>query len=52
VLGLIGAGGLGLIINEFVEQLAWDKASTVLIITIAMTLTIDYSSAYIRSQLL
>jgi phosphonate transport system permease protein len=50
VLGLIGAGGLGLVINEYVGSFAWSQASMVLIITIVMTLTIDYGSAYIRSK--
>lgn len=50
VLGLIGAGGLGLIINEYVAAFAWDKAAMALIVTIVMTLTIDYGSAYIRSR--
>jgi phosphonate transport system permease protein len=52
VLGLIGAGGLGLVINEYIGAFAWSQASMVLIITIIMTLTIDYGSAYIRSRIL
>lgn len=52
VLGLVGAGGLGFVINQYIEAFAWDKTSTVLIVTIAMTLTIDYGSAYIRSKIL
>ena len=51
VLGLIGAGGLGLVINEYIGSFAWSQASMVLIITIVMTLTIDYGSAYIRSRI-
>ena len=50
VLGLIGAGGLGLVINEYIGAFAWSAVSIVLIITIVMTLTIDYGSAYIRSK--
>jgi len=52
VLGLIGAGGLGLIINEYISTFHWSEASVVLIITIVMTLAIDYGSAYIRSKVL
>ena len=51
VLGLIGAGGLGLIVNEYIATFHWEQASTVLIIAIVMTLTIDYGSAYIRSRI-
>lgn len=51
VLGLIGAGGLGLIVNEYIATFHWEQASTVLIITIVMTLSIDYGSAYIRSRI-
>ncbi len=50
VLGLIGAGGLGLVINEYIGTFHWREASMVLIITIVMTLAIDYGSAYIRSK--
>jgi phosphonate transport system permease protein len=50
VLGLIGAGGLGLVINEYIGTFHWSEASMVLIITIVMTLAIDYGSAYIRSK--
>ena len=52
VLGLIGAGGLGLVINEYISHVRLDQASMVLIITIVMTLTIDYGSAYVRSRIL
>ncbi|HLZ68636.1 MAG TPA: phosphonate ABC transporter, permease protein PhnE [Dehalococcoidia bacterium] len=50
VLGLIGAGGLGLVINEYIGAFAWSQTSMVLIITIVMTLAIDYGSAFIRSR--
>ncbi len=50
VLGLIGAGGLGLVINEYIGAFHWSETSMVLIITIVMTLTIDYGSAFIRSR--
>lgn len=50
VLGLIGAGGLGLIINEYIATFHWEQAATVLLVTIAMTLAIDYGSAFIRSR--
>jgi phosphonate transport system permease protein len=50
VLGLIGAGGLGLIVNEYIATFHWEEASTVLIVTIVMTLSIDYGSAYIRGR--
>lgn len=50
VLGLIGAGGLGLIVNEYIATFHWEQASTVLLVTIIMTLGIDYGSAYIRGR--
>jgi phosphonate transport system permease protein len=50
VLGLIGAGGLGLVINEYVGTFHWSEASMVLIVTIVLTLAIDYGSAFIRSR--
>ena len=52
VLGLIGAGGLGFIVNEYIAVFQWEKASTVLLITIVLTLGIDYGSAYVRGRVI
>lgn len=52
VLGLIGAEGIGLPIHEYLSALAYDRASVFIIVTIAMTVIVDYSSAYIRKKII
>jgi phosphonate transport system permease protein len=52
VLGFIGAGGMGFIILEFIQQFMYRATGTALIVTAIMTLTIDYSSAWLRARIL
>ncbi|MBT4878880.1 MAG: phosphate/phosphonate ABC transporter permease [Alphaproteobacteria bacterium] len=52
VLGLIGAEGIGLPIHEYLTSLSYHNASTFIIVTIAMTIIIDYSSSFIRNNIL
>ena len=52
VLGFIGAGGMGFIILEFIQQFMYRATGTALIVTVIMTLTIDYSSAWLRARIL
>lgn len=52
VLGLIGAEGIGLPIHEYLSALAYDRAAVFILITILMTIVIDYSSAYIRKKII
>ncbi|MGN6759685.1 MAG: phosphonate ABC transporter, permease protein PhnE [Thermomicrobiales bacterium] len=52
ILGLIGAGGLGFVVGEYINQFAFNKTGTALLLTLAMTLCIDYGSAYLRSRII
>jgi phosphonate transport system permease protein len=52
VLGFIGAGGMGFIIMEYIQQFMYRATGTALIVTAIMTLAIDYSSAWLRSKVL
>lgn len=52
VLGFVGGGGLGFIILEYIYQFMYEATGTALIITTLLTLTIDYSSAWLRSRIL
>lgn len=52
ILGLIGAGGLGFIVAEYINLFAFEKTGMALLVTLVMTLVIDYSSAYIRSRII
>ena len=52
VLGFIGAGGMGFIILEFIQQFMYRPTGTALIVAVVMTLIIDYSSAWLRARIL
>jgi len=51
ILGLIGAGGLGLLITEATSLFQWGRLSTVLIVVIALVVSFDTLSRRIRSAL-
>ena len=52
VLGLIGAGGLGLLVSEAVSLFQWGRLSTCLITIVAMVILFDAISRRIRRRLL
>ena len=52
ILGLIGAGGLGLLITEATSLFQWGRLATILIVVIAMVSMFDAISRHIRSRLL
>lgn len=51
ILGMVGAGGLGFVVMEFIQQFMYRQTGMALLLTLVMTLAIDYSSAYIRSRI-
>ncbi len=52
VLGLIGAGGLGLLVNEAVSLFQWGRLSTLLIAIVLMVVAFDALSRKIRQMVL
>lgn len=52
ILGLIGAGGLGLLISEAVSLFQWSRLATLLIVVVAMVRVFDALSRRLRRQLL
>jgi len=52
ILGLIGAGGLGLLISEATSLFQWDRLATVLLVVIALVVSFDAMSRRIRKALL
>lgn len=52
VLGLVGAGGIGLYLERSLNQLRYDRASTIILLTLAVVLVIDYVSTKVRGKLL
>ena len=52
VLGLIGAGGLGLLVSEAISLFQWSRLATILIVIIAMVMAFDSLSRVVRNRLL
>ncbi|HEY1057733.1 MAG TPA: phosphonate ABC transporter, permease protein PhnE [Limnobacter sp.] len=52
ILGLIGAGGLGLLISESVSLFQWGRLSTILLVVVVMVSVFDALSRRIRQALL
>jgi phosphonate transport system permease protein len=52
ILGLIGAGGLGLLISEAVSLFQWSRLATLLLVVVAMVAAFDALSRRLRKHLL
>lgn len=52
VLGLIGAGGLGLLVSEAVSLFQWERLATLLLVIVALVVALDRLSARVRRELL
>jgi phosphonate transport system permease protein len=52
ILGIIGAGGLGLLISEAVALFQWGRLSSILIVVVLMVTAFDAISRRIRTALL
>lgn len=52
ILGMVGAGGLGFVVMEFIQQFMYRQTGMALLVTLVMTLCIDYGSAYIRARII
>lgn len=52
ILGLVGAGGIGLYLDRTLNWLKYDQTSSIIIFTLTVVLLIDYVSTRIREKLL
>ena len=52
VLGLVGAGGIGLPLNAAITTLAWTKVSLILLIIIATVIVSEWVSAKVRHTII
>jgi len=52
VLGMVGAGGLGLLITEATALFQWGRLATVLVVVVALVAVFDAVSRRVRSSLL
>jgi phosphonate transport system permease protein len=51
ILGYVGAGGLGLIINEKISYMEWDKVGMILVMLFFTVAIIESTSHYIRKRI-
>lgn len=52
ILGLIGAGGLGLLISEAVSLFQWSRLATILLVVVVLVMAFDALSRRVREALL
>lgn len=52
ILGAVGAGGVGFLFLQYVDQFQYSQVAMLLIVVIAVTIAIDYSSAAIRRRII
>lgn len=52
ILGLIGAGGLGLLISEAVSLFQWSRLASIMLVVVALVMAFDALSRRIRQALL
>ena len=51
ILGYVGAGGIGLYVKDAIESYQYAKGGAALLVVIIVTVTIDFTSAYVRSRI-
>jgi len=51
VLGLVGAGGIGLALHDTLRMFNYDQSAALIVVILATILTIDYLSTWIRGKL-
>jgi phosphonate transport system permease protein len=51
VIGLVGGGGIGFILKDYIDLLRWPQAGTAILLIAATVITMDYASALIRERL-
>lgn len=52
ILGMVGAGGIGLLIAESMALFQWSRMSTLILVTVAMVVLFDALSRKVRKELL
>ncbi len=52
ILGFVGAGGIGLLLNVYINTLAYNRVATLLILILAVVLTMDVLSRVLRRRFL
>jgi phosphonate transport system permease protein len=51
ILGFVGAGGIGFYLQTYLRMIDYPAASTVLLVTVVMVMTVDFASSRLRARL-
>ncbi len=51
VLGVVGAGGIGTLLSQYITFKVWDRAGLALVVVIAATILVDLASGRIRRRI-
>ena len=49
---MVGGGGIGFILIQYINLLQWNQAATALWLITIVVMVLDFSSAYIRRKLI
>lgn len=52
VIGLVGGGGIGLLLTQYINQLAYEQAGTAILFIALAVIIMDYASAKIRAAII
>jgi phosphonate transport system permease protein len=52
VIGLVGGGGIGYILVQYINLLQWHQAATAIWLITLVVMVLDFSSAYIRQRII
>jgi phosphonate transport system permease protein len=52
VIGLVGGGGIGFILKQYIDLLQWNQAATALWLIALVVMAMDYASTAIRSRVI
>jgi phosphonate transport system permease protein len=51
VLGMVGAGGIGVELKNAMDMLDWGHAATIVLFVFAMVFVVERASAWLRSRI-
>jgi phosphonate transport system permease protein len=52
ILGVVGAGGIGEILSNYINYRYWDRAGIVIIVIVVTVVAIDFASAWLRRRII
>ncbi len=52
IIGIVGAGGIGLILAEMIRMLEWQAVALIVLLILAMVAVIDFASSRLRQRLI